>query len=59
MADENFIFTTSDGIDFQIIMAPPGHGAGAAVIIPNFPTRGGVSKSSKWGYTKPSPWPSR
>jgi hypothetical protein len=59
MANEKLIVTTSDGTDIPVIMAPPGHGAGAAVIIPNLPAKGGVSASRKRGYTKPSPWPSK
>ncbi len=59
MANEKSIVTTSDGTDIPVIMAPPGHGAGAAVIIPNLLAKGGVSASRKRGYTKPSPWPSK
>lgn len=59
MANEKLIVTTSDGIDVPVIMAPPGCGAGVAVIIPNLLAKGGVSASRKRGYTKPSPWPSK
>lgn len=51
--------TTSDVTYIPVIMAPPGHGAGVAVIIPNLLAKDAASASSKRGYTKPTPWPSK
>ena len=59
MANEKLIVTTSDGIDIPVLMAPPGHGAGVAVIIPNLLPKGSDSSNCKRGYSKPTPWPSK
>lgn len=59
MVNEIKIVTTTDGTDIPVLMAPPGHGAGVAVIIPNLVPKGGVTANRKRGYTKPTPWPSK
>lgn len=45
--------------DIPVLMAPPGHGAGVAVIIPNLLSKGSGSSNRKRGYSKPTPWPSK
>lgn len=59
MNNEVQSFTTSDGIELKVVMAPTRCGRGVGIVLPKILTpHGHVSEKRKRGYAKPTPWPS-